>query len=55
MPEWQELVKNQLHLHGEELAVSRLVCIDLQMYATSQAPDSASPLGGLERFGRSLQ
>lgn len=38
MAEWQAFVKNQLRLCGEA-ATPKLVCIDLQPYATVQAPD----------------
>ncbi|MCA9111818.1 MAG: TROVE domain-containing protein, partial [Planctomycetaceae bacterium] len=31
--------KNQLHLGGHNIAAPRLVCIDIQPYNTTQAPD----------------
>jgi len=37
-------VKNQVALHGREFAGPRLVCIDLQPYATTQAPDRSDIL-----------
>ncbi len=44
MTAWQEFVKNQRALQGRKLATSRLVCIDLQAYATTQAPDRSDIL-----------
>lgn len=44
MTEWQEFVKNQVRLHGENLAGPRLVCINLQPYTTSQAPERSDIL-----------
>ena len=44
MTAWQEFVKNQTALHGRGFAGPRLVCIDLQAYATSQAPDRSDIL-----------
>jgi 60 kDa SS-A/Ro ribonucleoprotein len=41
---WQEFVKNQVRLHGPGLAGPRLVCIDLQPYATTQAPERSDIL-----------
>ena len=39
MTEWQKFVKNQLHLGGYNIAAPKLVCIDIQPYNTTQAPD----------------
>lgn len=39
MTEWREFVKNQVRLHGRHFDGPRLVCIDLQAYTTTQAPD----------------
>ncbi|MEM9659310.1 MAG: TROVE domain-containing protein, partial [Planctomycetota bacterium] len=39
MTEWQQFVKNQLQLGGHDIAAPKLVCIDLQAYTTSQAPE----------------
>jgi 60 kDa SS-A/Ro ribonucleoprotein len=39
MTEWQEFVRNQVRLHGRGFAGPKLVCIDLQAYTTTQAPD----------------
>jgi 60 kDa SS-A/Ro ribonucleoprotein len=39
MTQWQGFVKNQLRLQGAGLDGPKLVCIDLQPYTTSQAPD----------------
>lgn len=39
MDEWQQFVKNQLTLGGHAIAAPKLVCIDLQPYTTSQAPE----------------
>jgi 60 kDa SS-A/Ro ribonucleoprotein len=39
MTEWEAFVKNQLRLNGADFAGPRLVCIDLQPYGTTQAPD----------------
>jgi 60 kDa SS-A/Ro ribonucleoprotein len=38
MTAWQDFVKNQARLHGSD-AGPKLVCIDLQPYTTTQAPD----------------
>ena len=38
MTEWQQFVQNQRRLAGRELP-PKLVCIDLQAYTTTQAPD----------------
>ena len=39
MTEWQEFVKNQMRLGGHDIPAPKLVCIDLQPYTTTQAPD----------------
>ena len=44
MTEWQGFVKNQVRLHGHGFAGPKLVCIDLQPYTTTQAPDRSDIL-----------
>jgi 60 kDa SS-A/Ro ribonucleoprotein len=44
MTEWQAFVRNQVRLHGKDFAGPRLVCIDLQPYTTTQAPDRSDIL-----------
>jgi hypothetical protein len=44
MTQWQMFVANQKRLHGGDGADPKLVCIDLQAYATSQAPERADIL-----------
>jgi 60 kDa SS-A/Ro ribonucleoprotein len=44
MTEWQAFVKNQARLHPADFAGPKLACIDLQPYATTQAPDRADVL-----------
>ena len=44
MTQWQEFVKNQVRLHGGDLAGPKLVCIDLQPYGTTQAPERSDIL-----------
>jgi 60 kDa SS-A/Ro ribonucleoprotein len=44
MTAWQDFVKNQVSLQGGDFAGPRLVCIDLQPYATTQAPDRSDIL-----------
>jgi 60 kDa SS-A/Ro ribonucleoprotein len=39
MAQWQEFVRNQVRLHGKNFAGPKLVCIDLQPYGTTQAPE----------------
>jgi 60 kDa SS-A/Ro ribonucleoprotein len=39
LTQWQEFVKQQARLHGEDDAGAKLVCINLQAYATTQAPE----------------
>jgi 60 kDa SS-A/Ro ribonucleoprotein len=44
MTEWQTFVRNQVRLHGRDFAGPKLVCIDLQPYTTTQAPERADIL-----------
>ncbi len=44
MTAWQEFVKNQVRLHARADAGPKLVCIDLQPYTTTQAPDRSDIL-----------
>lgn len=44
MTAWHEFVKNQARLHGSAALGPKLVCIDLQPYTTTQAPDRADIL-----------
>ena len=44
MTEWQTFVRNQVQLHGKGSAGPKLVCIDLQPYTTTQAPDRSDIL-----------
>jgi 60 kDa SS-A/Ro ribonucleoprotein len=37
--EWQSFVKNQLRLGGHDIVSPKLVCIDIQAYGTTQAPE----------------
>ncbi len=39
MTEWQTFVGNQVRLHDRDWTGPKLVCIDLQPYTTTQAPD----------------
>ena len=39
MTEWQRFVQNQRQLGGHGMPAPKLVCIDLQPYTTSQAPE----------------
>ncbi len=39
MTEWQQFVKNQLRLGGHAIPSPKLICIDLQPYGTTQAPE----------------
>lgn len=39
MTEWQKFVKNQLKLGGHDIVSPKLICIDIQPYGTSQAPE----------------
>lgn len=42
--EWQQFVQNQVRLQGGQTTAPRLVCIDLQPYATTQAPERSDVL-----------
>ena len=44
MIQWQKFVSNQVRLHGKSFAGPKLVCIDLQPYTTTQAPDRSDIL-----------
>jgi 60 kDa SS-A/Ro ribonucleoprotein len=44
MTAWQEFVKNQVRLQSRDEAGPKLVGIDLQAYATTQAPDRSDVL-----------
>ncbi|MBA4015594.1 MAG: TROVE domain-containing protein [Pirellula sp.] len=44
MTAWNEFVKNQVRLHGKEFTGPKLVCLDLQPYTTTQAPDRSDVL-----------
>ena len=44
MTEWQGFVKNQLRLGGHAIPSPKLVCIDLQPYTTTQAPERSDIL-----------
>jgi 60 kDa SS-A/Ro ribonucleoprotein len=44
MTEWQAFVRNQIRLHGKDFTGPKLVCIDLQPYTTTQAPDRSDIL-----------
>ena len=44
MTAWQDFVKNQVRLQGSSDAGPKLVCIDLQPYTTTQAPDRSDIL-----------
>lgn len=44
MTAWAEFVRNQVRLHGKDFAGPRLVCLDLQPYTTTQAPDRSDIL-----------
>ncbi len=44
MTEWQAFVRNQVRLHGRDFAGPKLVCIDLQPYTTTQAPERSDIL-----------
>ena len=37
--EWQAFVKNQMRLGGHDIAAPKLVCVDIQPYETTQAPE----------------
>jgi len=44
MDEWQQFVQNQVRLHGRGLTGPKLVCIDIQPYGSTQAPDRSDIL-----------
>jgi 60 kDa SS-A/Ro ribonucleoprotein len=44
MTAWQEFLKNQVRLQPSNVAGPKLVCIDLQPYTTTQAPDRSDIL-----------
>jgi len=44
MTEWQGFVQNQMQLGGHSIPAPKLVCIDLQAYTSTQAPDRADIL-----------
>jgi 60 kDa SS-A/Ro ribonucleoprotein len=44
MTEWQQFVKNQHRLQGVEMPGPKLICIDLQPYQTTQAPERSDIL-----------
>jgi len=44
MSEWRRFVDNQLRLGGHDIPSPKLVCIDLQPYSTTQAPDRKDTL-----------
>ena len=44
MTQWQEFVQNQMRLGGHQIAAPKLVCIDLQPYTTTQAPERSDIL-----------
>jgi 60 kDa SS-A/Ro ribonucleoprotein len=39
LTEWQAFVKNQMQLGGHDIPSPKLVCIDIQPYGTTQAPE----------------
>jgi 60 kDa SS-A/Ro ribonucleoprotein len=44
MTEWQGFVKNQLRLGGHDISAPKLICIDIQPYGSTQAPERADIL-----------
>jgi 60 kDa SS-A/Ro ribonucleoprotein len=44
MSEWQTFVKNQMRLGGHGTAAPKLVCVDIQPYSSTQAPERADIL-----------
>ena len=44
MSEWQAFVKNQMRLGGHGIPAPKLVCIDIQPYGSTQAPERADIL-----------
>jgi 60 kDa SS-A/Ro ribonucleoprotein len=47
MTEWQEFVKNQLRLQGAGMIGPKLICINVQPYGTTQAPEPSVSGGAL--------
>ncbi len=45
MTEWQGVVKNQLRLGGHDISAPKLICIDIQPYGSTQAPERADRRG----------
>jgi len=44
MTEWQAFLKNQVRLQGGNISGSKLVCINIQPYGTTQAPERSDIL-----------
>jgi len=44
MTEWQQFVQNQIRLQGGDITGPKLICIDLQPNATTQAPERSDIL-----------
>jgi 60 kDa SS-A/Ro ribonucleoprotein len=44
MEQWEEFVRNQISLGGAKTAQPKLVCINLQPYTTTQAPERSDVL-----------
>ena len=44
MTEWQAFVKNQVRLQGGDYVGPKLVCINLQPYGSTQAPERSDIL-----------
>lgn len=44
LTEWQAFVANQVRLHGRDFAGPKLVCINIQPYGTTQAPERSDIL-----------
>jgi 60 kDa SS-A/Ro ribonucleoprotein len=44
MTEWQHFVRNQVRLQGGDIPGPKLICIDLQPYTTTQAPERSDIL-----------
>lgn len=44
MTKWRDFVSSQVRLYGGDFAGPKLVCIDLQPYTTTQAPDRSDIL-----------
>ena len=42
--EWQQFVQNQVRLQGGDIVGPKLICIDLQPNATTQAPERSDIL-----------